>query len=429
MSEPTRAYVIGAGLAGLAAAVALTQRGVQVMLIDAARQAGGRCRSYHDPQLGLTIDNGNHLVLSGNRAVAGYLDAIGASDRLRGPDSATFAFADVQSGEGWTLRPNAGRVPWWVLSAGRRVPGTHAADYLPLVRLMRANPGRTIGEVMRCEGLLWDRLFDPFLRAALNTEPREASADLAGAIVRETLAAGGNAYRPRIAHPTLAAAFVDPALAWLTARGATVALGRRLRTIASDGGRVTGLDFGEAPVTLDADDRVILAVPPGVAADLLPSLTVPTEFQSIVNGHFIAAAPPGTPMIVGVIGGTAEWIFAFEDRISVTVSAADGIAGDDRESVARRLWADVAAALRLPPDLPRWQIVKEQRATFAATPAQDARRPGAATRLGNLWLAGDWTQTGLPATIEGAIRSGNRAAALAAQPQPGTSARVTQPAT
>ncbi len=409
-----RAYVIGAGLAGLAAAVALTGSGARVTLVDGARAAGGRCRSYHDAQLGMTIDNGNHLVLSGNRAVADYLAVIGASDGLRGPETATFAFADVRSGEQWTLRPNTGRVPWWVLSAARRVPGTRAADYVPLAKLLRPNPGKTIGEALACKGVLWDRLLDPFLRAALNTEPRDASATLAGAIVRETLAAGGDAYRPRIAHPTLAAAFVDPALAWLVGHGATVELGKRLRGIASDRARAMSLDFGDTSVALSPDDRVVLAVPPGVAADLLPGLTVPIAFQPIVNGHFIATAPPGTPMIVGLIGGTAEWIFAFEDRISVTVSAADRVAGDDREMLARRLWVDVAAALRLPPDLPRWQIVKEQRATFAATPAQDARRPDAATPLINLWLAGDWTQTGLPATIEGAIRSGNRAAALAA---------------
>jgi hypothetical protein len=158
---------------------------------------------------------------------------------------------------------------------------------------------------------------------------------------------------------------------------------------------------------------VVLAVPPWAAADLLPGLTVPNDFRAIVNAHFKMAAPAGAPAMLGVIGGTAEWIFSFSDRISVTVSGADAIVDQDREALATRIWADVAKALNIAAPMPAWQIVKEKRATFAATTAQDARRPAAGTQWRNLFLAGDWTQTRLPATIEGALRSGEVAAALA----------------
>ena len=124
----------------------------------------------------------------------------------------------------------------------------------------------------------------------------------------------------------------------------------------------------------------------------------------------LAPAPPGAEPMVGLIGGTAEWVFAFEDRISVTVSAADRLLDLDRETLAAQLWADVARLHGLAGPMPPWQIVKEKRATFAATPAQDAKRPGARTLWPNLALAGDWTATGLPATIEGALRSGRTAA-------------------
>jgi uncharacterized protein with NAD-binding domain and iron-sulfur cluster len=117
--------------------------------------------------------------------------------------------------------------------------------------------------------------------------------------------------------------------------------------------------------------------------------------------------------MLGIIGGTAEWIFAFPERISVTVSGADGIVDRDRAELAALLWRDVAAAHGLSPELPQWQIVKEKRATFRASPNQDAKRPPARTQWTNLFLAGDWTATGLPATIEGAIRSGQKAAELA----------------
>ena len=117
------------------------------------------------------------------------------------------------------------------------------------------------------------------------------------------------------------------------------------------------------------------------------------------------------PWFVGVVGGTAEWVFRKREVLSVTVSAADRLVDTPAEEFAPLLWRDVAAAYELPSDpMPPCQIVKEKRATFAATPAQESRRPGAATRWTNLVLAGDWTQTGLPATIEGAIRSGFMAA-------------------
>jgi hypothetical protein len=123
--------------------------------------------------------------------------------------------------------------------------------------------------------------------------------------------------------------------------------------------------------------------------------------------------PSNAEPMIGVIGGTVEWIFAFPERISVTVSGADRLVDMDREALARLLWKDVAIVHGLSQDLPPWQVVKEKRATFAATPEQDALRPPANTRWSNLILAGDWTATGLPATIEGAVRSGGHAADLA----------------
>jgi hypothetical protein len=185
-----------------------------------------------------------------------------------------------------------------------------------------------------------------------------------------------------------------------------------LKAIETDQGRVATLAFADGPISLGADDSVVLAVPPWVAADLMPDLTVPTEFRGIVNVHFRILPPPEQPLLLGVIGGLTEWLFAYPDRLSVTISGADRLFDTPREELAAAIWAEVAGLTGLGPDLPPWQIVKERRATFAATPDQAARRPGAQTAFQNLVLAGDWTDTGLPATIEGSVRSGDVAALL-----------------
>ncbi|MFZ1992183.1 MAG: hydroxysqualene dehydroxylase HpnE [Alphaproteobacteria bacterium] len=407
-----KAYVIGAGLSGLAASVALASRGIAVEVFEAAAFAGGRCRSYVDPVLDQVIDNGNHLVLSGNYAVRNYLRDIGAQDALKGPERAEFDFVDVKSGARWKVAPNDGPIPLWVFAENRRPPGTKPLDFVSLLALLRDHPGKRIGEVIECKGPLWDTLLRPLLLAALNTEPADSSADLASAVIRETLSKGGQACRPCIATPTLGSAFIKPALAFLKEKGATVNLGARLQDLDVGGSRAASLEAGSEKRQLGPNDIVILAVPPWIASTFVPGLTVPDEFCAIVNVHFKTKAP-GAPPMLGVIGGRAEWIFLFESRVSVTISGANEIVDDEREALAGEVWADVARALNLTGPMPVWQIVKERRATFAATPEQNARRPGPVTQWGNLFVAGDWTDTGLPATIEGSIRSGNKAAALA----------------
>ena len=139
-------HVVGAGLAGLSAAVRLVDEGFRVIVHEAAGSAGGRCRSYYDQALGLKIDNGNHLMLSGNSAALDYLDRIGSRSRLQGPPTAVFDFADLKSGERWRLHPNDGRIPWWLLKPNRRVPGAALHEYLAPVGTLerrRARPSAT----------------------------------------------------------------------------------------------------------------------------------------------------------------------------------------------------------------------------------------------------------------------------------------------
>ena len=325
MSVPGEACVIGAGLAGLSAAVELARAGVKVRLAEASPRAGGRCRSYHDPALGMTIDNGNHFTFSGNQAVSRYLATTGAQVGLIGPPEANFAFHDLADGSRWTLAINDGPLPWWALSARNRAPGTSIAEHFALARLALAKrDGRSIGDFMATRGRFWERVAEPMMLAVLNCPAAQGSAWLAARFLRESFLRGGQACRTMLAHPTLDAVFIDPALAWLRLRGASLRLGERLRAIRFEGERAVELDYGDRTEKV-GEGAVILAVPPWTAAELVPGLAVPTRFCAILNAHFAVAPPEGAPTITALLGAASQWVVCHDNRVSVTISGADDI--------------------------------------------------------------------------------------------------------
>lgn len=356
-------HVVGGGVAGLAAAVALSDAGVEVHVHEAAPIPGGRCRSYHDPILDRRIDTGTHLLVGANRAALAYLRRLGALDRMIEIAPAAYPFIDLASGRRWTVRPPFG-------------------------------------------GLI--SAFHPVALAALNTEPAEASWRLIASVFGRLRSE--RACRPWIARAGIGDALVDPAVARL---GERLLLGRRLTRIETTGDRARTLVFGSEAVALADADRVILAVPPAAAAELLPGLVVPTESRAIVNAHFRVGVEVPAPALIGMNGGLGQWALWRGDVVSVTVSAADALIAEAADVLAGRFWRDVGTAFGLAGPIPPWRIVKERRATIAATPAMERLRPPGRTRLRNLALAGDWTRTGLPGTLEGAIRSGEAAIRLA----------------
>lgn len=408
----SRVIIAGAGLAGLACAVRLAKAGVNVSLVEAAPQAGGRCRSFHEKSLDTTIDNGNHLLLSGNTAALGFLKEVGAEDRLIGPPGAAFPFADLASGERWTVMPNRGYLPWWILHPGRRVAGTTPMDYLSVARMLKSRHGALFTDVVQPRGILYERFWDPFIVAVLNVLPGEAAAELITPVLWQTFGRGAAACRPLVARLGLSDTFVEPALTYLKEHGSTVAFGCRAADVTFDHGRISSLQCGTEKIDLGPDDQLVLAVPAPVAQDMVPGLEAPTAYSSIVNLHFkVPAGPRLDSPFIGLVNGLAQWLFVRDGIASVTISAAGNVADRPGDEIALQVWREIAPIMDLPLDpLPPNRVIKERRATFRQSPDQVARRPGARTSFANLFLAGDWTDTGIPATIEGAIRSGNTAA-------------------
>jgi phytoene dehydrogenase-like protein len=162
------AHIIGAGVAGLSAALEMSKAQFRVVMYEQTGHAGGRCRSFHDTTLDAIIDNGNHLLLSGNKSALSYLETVNAVDELIGPETASFPFVDVASRERWTIELNKGPMPWWILDKDRRVPGTRLSEYLTGLKLLSAG-NRTVKQLFAGQGALYERFWDPFTVGVMNT--------------------------------------------------------------------------------------------------------------------------------------------------------------------------------------------------------------------------------------------------------------------
>ncbi len=411
MNEPRQIHVVGAGMAGLSASLQLALMGENVILYEAAPYAGGRCRSYYDRELDCRIDNGNHLVLSGNVAIQDYLYLSRANESVKVSPDPMFPFMDLETGERWTIKMNKGRCPWWIFDAKRRIPGTKPTDYLSVLRVMMSGQNDTVASRVAKDTKIYRRFWEPLAVSALNTEPELASARLLANLFAQSFGAGGKACCPVLPTLELSETFVMPCLNTLRQHGVEVKFGHRLRSIGMDNTTIRQLVFGHEVFYIGPRDWVILAVPAWVAQDLIPNLIAPNQFRSIVNAHYRIEAPHNPVGFTGCVGSVAEWVFVKPGVVSVTISCADRYEEAEQRHWAIYVWRDVAKLFDLDPNkLPPWRIVQEKRATFAATPEQIKRRPLAYTGWANLALAGDWTDTSLPSTIEGAIRSGVKAA-------------------
>jgi hypothetical protein len=393
-------HVVGAGLAGLAAAVAAARAGARVVLHEAAGHAGGRCRSFRDDTIGRVIDNGTHLVLGVNRLTLAFARGIGGVEAMS-CGTPEFPFLDMASGRQWTMSPLrlAARPLELLRAAG--LPWT-GEDETVAIRLGAA----------RSYHMLWE----PLCVAALNTAADEASARLFAQLLRAALRGGRQALAPWIFPMGLSAALVAPALATLAAHGAELRFRHRLL-----GTRPGGLDFDDGALPLSPADRVVLALPPWALAEVaggVPALST----RAIVNAHFRLDQPatlPGGRPYLGLTGGVAQWLSLRDDVLSVTVSAADRLAAEPAYAVGALLWREVAAVIGHP-DMkqPATRIMKERRATLLHSPAEVRLRPGPQAGplhavLPNTVLAGDWLASSWPCTIEAAISSGLAAARLA----------------
>ena len=437
MSVPT-VHVIGAGFAGAAAAVTLADAGHPVVLWEARERAGGRVNDFADPVSGEWLDNGPHLFLGGYHRTRALLSRLGSADRL------TFQTAlhlpqRALSGSAEMRCPSL-PAPWFLLIGLLRMHGLSWAERFGLLHTGHRLKGgnipehgtvaewlEAVGAPARTVTLLWE----PLCRAVMNLPSSEAAATPFLNALREALLGSPNDACLGWSRVPLGDLLNDGLAGYLEARGGQLRRGRVGQVTLNKNGAVDGLTCGNEAVVAD---RVMIASGPFHTASLLPDAaqlsslrdTLATMGSAPILSLYLWFDRPvidfhGLPL-QGMVGGAVEWLFdrdrlagtdsAGGQRLAGVISAADSMMATEPEVLLTELLADLA---RFHPALSgvkptHWRIVKERRATVRLTPGLVRPQAGAVDGVSGLFLCGDYTDTGLPATIEGAVRSGEAAA-------------------
>lgn len=439
MSGAGHVAVVGGGFAGLAAAVRLAREGVRVTLLERRPFLGGRTYSFTHPATGEVLDNGPHVLMGAYAEALDFLAEIGAADRVAVQPRLHVAMAHPALGLGAVSAPPvpgplqapAALLRYRLLSPRDRLRLVGGA--LRLVARPRARlAAETVAEALAAVGqsaAACERFWHPLAIATLNEAPEVAAAAPFAAVLRKGFFAGAQAARFIVSRVPLSDMYATAARACIERAGGRVLLAAPVTGLALGGGAVRGVVVRDG-TTVEAD-AVILAVPCAALLRLLPPAwreepgwraLAGLGTSPIVSTHLWLERPVAWgSAFLGLLASRAQWLFHCGPtrdggcRLASVTSGARFWDEASDEDIEREVLDDARAVL---PALRgvrcvRAHVIRERHATLSLTPAADARRPAAETGLPNLFLAGDWVQTGLPATIEGAVQAGRRAAALA----------------
>lgn len=428
--------VVGGGLAGLVAAVRCAEAGLKVTLLEARRSAGGRTRSMIHRQTGEEVDTGQHLFVGAFRETLAFLERIGSRQLLR-PAPPRYTLID---GNGRSHALTLLRLP----APLHLLPSLLALDHLPWsARLGLGRVALALKTASRTERAAWDwedaaswlarhgqseaarsGFWDPMILATLNERPARVSAAALAVVLQRSFFAGREAAEPLVAAVGLSRLIAEPAVSHLGAHGAEVRTGVPVCSVEREGKHVRAVR-DRSGKTWRAD-RFVLALPPDallrLAPDLVPGAPEGWTASPILTVHLWLDRPLMNEAFVGLLEGPVHWVFnpgffngkpgGAGHRISLVTSAAGEAMGRSSESLVEQGRAALARVLPASRKarIRHALVLKERRATTPPRPGFGARRPAARTMIRNLWLAGDWTATGLPPTMESAAISGRLAA-------------------
>ena len=422
--------ILGAGVAGLTAAVHLAAAGHKPLLLEAAKVPGGRARSYFDRALDEELDNGPHLLMGTYQHTLALLSQLGTRHCLWEEEATAFTFWDRTLA--WhTLACPAWPAPWHLLAALFRFPGFSARDKVAVLRLgldlLRDHDALEKQSVTqwlhshRQTEALFSRLWQPLCLATLNEAPGSANAALFATVLKRLFLTDRNASRPLLPTVPLSYLLALPAQRFIQEAGGEIRYRCRVQGLEVSGDILRAIHTSDG--TLHHPKAVISALPHHALSPLLPKGMVQTNLghTPIVSVHLTYPRPLHLPAaMVGVPQEASQWLFdrgrlqkniTTGGRFSAVLSASYRECTWSREKLITTVHQDLArvlpALVSVEPCAAR--VIKEHRATFAAWPGTTSQRAKTETPWHNFFLAGDWTSTGLPATLEGAVQSGVQA--------------------
>jgi len=428
--------IIGGGWAGIAAAIHLTNHHIPVTLVEAAEQLGGRVRMVMFDDL--PVDNGQHIALGAYRNFLELLTIIGVEERFvlsRLPLSLT-----VKGNDG-TVSLTAPKLPapFHLLIAFLKAEGLTASDKLKTManwlRLIgsEAYSDMTVTELLRCTGQsekVTHYLWNPLCIAAMNTHPDIASARVFQRVLKDAFMrrrADSDILLPRY---DLGRVLPQPAMDWFASKGVNVITGRRVKIIETDNNQVTGVSLDNMTI---ATNQVVIATGPSACASLIESIDSLQPVHKAISQ--LKYEPIATvflkykkavllnPTMLGLADNVTQWIFdrritSHPKMVAAVISADGEHARMSKDELTQIVINDIQAQTPLRDEPVDSMVIREKRATFSATPEAETLRPDNKTDLAGCWLAGDYTSTGYPATLEGAIISGKTTATQIIQGNP-----------
>ncbi len=423
-----KAIIVGGGLSGLSAAIHLIKKNISPIIIEASPKTGGRASSYYDNDFSSHLDNGQHILMGCYFNTLDYLRIIGAEDNLIYQDN---LHVDFVNAEGKDLPLDAGDLiyPLNTLRALLQYEAVPlhrrlhcAAFFVKCIMLYRGiSPSeKTVSQWLEANGegreiqkTLWDFLSI----GALNTSPDKADAFLFRDMLRQIFLRGNAAQTIILPRYNLSKSFCEPAEKFILENGGEIRFGERLLSLQSDNGIVKSITTNKQ--TYSDFTSVLTALPPhaylhvdGMPQDITASAEK-VEYSSILTFHLKLTDNHVTKPFYGLIGSPLHWVFNHGGYITTVISNADEYLKSSEDDLYKMIKSELKMYLKISPEkIQGYKIIQEKKATFVPDSAQLKNRPKAITPLANLFLAGDWVQNGLPATIEGAILNGKNAAKL-----------------
>jgi hydroxysqualene dehydroxylase len=425
--------IVGGGLSGLAAAVELSSQRIPVLLLEQKPYLGGRAYSFRDMATGQTVDNGQHALIAGYHRTRALLSRIGTDAQLVIQPRSELHLHHPERGFVDVRFPRL-PAPLHLLWGGISSSLFTADDAMPLLRagwsLLRSGGRRgqtalsqmTILEWLQMTGQTHElrrSFWEPLAISIMNEHLDRASAMMFVNALRTAFLGGWRHSALAIPSVGLSELFASPARKYIRENGGEVRCTTRVNALSLEGGAVRTIQ------TSDGEQipcrAVILAVPSGAVEPLLPEAlrsggylhgitSLPTS--PIVSMHIWYGSDFMTHNVLGLVGRRIQWVFKRKGYISAVISAAHGFTGMSNAALAAIAQEDLTGVYGGGIGMPRhYLVIREKKATYSSSPEVEAMRPGTSTPVPNLFLAGDWTATGYPATIEGAVVSGEAAAA------------------